>query len=197
MVAPVPAQISNLRPHLPVRARRSSLPLLTAHHQLPTLLLLRSQRSLRCAFSRLRAINPFPSYHIPATPAVSYDYALFCATARRHPSYFQWLPHSFDRHGGVPPPQRSFQDLAASVPLCLDGKSHVLRNLQPPCRLFALFSALVPFVFNRLQPLLPKHPGGGYRAVPNAPTFRRSDFQTNSANSVPCHRSEKTGGRGQ
>jgi len=60
---------------------------------------LRSQRSPCCAFSRLRVLNPFASYHIPATPAVSCDYALFCATARRHPSYFQWFPHSFDRHG--------------------------------------------------------------------------------------------------
>ena len=31
----------------------------------------------------------FPSYHIPATPAVSYGYTLFCATALRYLSYFQ------------------------------------------------------------------------------------------------------------
>src|SRR6266481_6265324 len=42
------------------------------------------------------------------------------------------------------------------------SKSHVLRALQPLCRLFAFFSALVPFVFKSLQPLLPKHAGGGF-----------------------------------
>jgi hypothetical protein len=40
-------------------------------------------------------------YHIPVTPAVSCNYALFCATARRYPSCCQWLPHSFYRHGGM------------------------------------------------------------------------------------------------
>jgi hypothetical protein len=41
------------------------------------------------------------------------------------------------------------------------GKSHVLSSLPPLCPLFALFSALPSFVFNRLQPLFPKHPGWG------------------------------------
>jgi hypothetical protein len=40
-------------------------------------------------------------------------------------------------------------------------KSRPFSCLQPPCRLFALFSALVPFVFISLQPLFPKHPGWG------------------------------------
>ncbi len=42
------------------------------------------------------------------------------------------------------------------------SKSHVLRALQPLCRLFALFSALPSFVFKSLEPLLPKHRGGGF-----------------------------------
>jgi hypothetical protein len=33
--------------------------------------------------------------------------------------------------------------------------------LQPLCRLFALFSGFVSFVFNRLQPLSTKHPRWG------------------------------------
>jgi len=165
MVAPVPAQISKLRPRLPAGARRRSQPLLATHYSLPTLLLLRFQRSLSCAFSRLRALNPFASYHIPVTPAVSCDYALFCATARRYPFYYQWLPHSFYRHGGVLP-QHFLSGPRRLCVQCLDGKSHVLRNLQPLCRLFALFSALPSFVFNRLQPLLPKHPGWGYPGCP-------------------------------
>src|SRR6267143_2001217 len=44
--------------------------------------------------------NSFAYYHILVSPVVSYNYALFCATARRYLSYFQWLPHSFYRHGG-------------------------------------------------------------------------------------------------
>src|SRR6266436_3624967 len=55
------------------------------------------------------------------------------------------------------------QDFAASVSQSLGGKSHVLRNLQPLCLLFALFSALPSFVFNSLQPLFAKHPGWGGR----------------------------------
>jgi len=47
--------------------------------------------------------------------------------------------------------------------LCLCGKSILFIVLEPLCPLFPLFSALAPFVFNRLQPLFPKHPGGGYR----------------------------------
>jgi hypothetical protein len=41
------------------------------------------------------------------------------------------------------------------------AKSFVCIGLLPLCRLFALFSALASFVFNRLEPLSTKHPGGG------------------------------------
>ena len=122
MVAPVPAQISKLaRGKLPCPSRRSnpnSCPLIL----LQTLLHSQSRQPLwnqanpnsfakipRFSFQPPTAhyplpifVNSFASYHIPANPAVSCDYALFCTTARRHPSYFQWLPHSFYRHGGVP-----------------------------------------------------------------------------------------------
>jgi hypothetical protein len=54
----------------------------------------------------------------------------------------------------------------AFVSPCLCGKSHVLSSLQPLLPLFALFSALPSFVFNRLQPLFPKHPGGGIPTLP-------------------------------
>ena len=62
---------------------------------------------------------------------------------------------------GVSPSGIPIQDFSASVSPCLCGKSHVLSNLQPLVPLFALFSALPSFVFNRLQPLFPKHPGWG------------------------------------
>src|SRR6266436_10304204 len=61
--------------------------------------------------------------------------------------------------------QHPYSRLAASVSQCLCGKSHVLRNLQPLCRLFALFSALPSFVFKSLQPLFAKHPGWGVAAT--------------------------------
>jgi hypothetical protein len=64
----------------------------------------RPRRSLCCAFSRLRARNPFASYHIPVNPAVSGNYTLFCATARRYPSCNQEVAHSFHRHGVAPLP---------------------------------------------------------------------------------------------
>jgi hypothetical protein len=35
------------------------------------------------------------------------------------------------------------------------------QQIAASCALLALFSALPPFVFNRLQPLFLKHPGGG------------------------------------
>src|SRR5712692_1529106 len=60
---------------------------------------------------------------------------------------------------GVYPILFHFSRVAPSAP-CLCGKSHVLSSLPPLCRLFALFSALPTFVFNGLQPLFAKHPGG-------------------------------------
>src|SRR5260370_256618 len=38
--------------------------------------------------------------------------------------------------------------------------SFSFKSFQPFCRLFAPFSALASFVFNRLQPLFAKHPSG-------------------------------------
>jgi hypothetical protein len=47
-----------------------------------------------------RTSNSFASYYIHVNPAVSCNYALFCAMAVRYPSHFQSFPHSFYRHGG-------------------------------------------------------------------------------------------------
>ena len=149
MVVPVPAHISKLPTRLPVAARRR--PLLTTHS----------------LYLPLRALNSFASYHIPATPAVSCDYALFCTTALRYPSYFQWLPHSFYRHGGVPSvpsvlrSRRSLCCAFSHFPVPKHANSLVCIDLPPLSPLFAPFSASVSFVFNRLQPLFRKHPGGG------------------------------------
>jgi hypothetical protein len=58
-------------------------------------------------FRRPSSTNPFASYHIPVNPAVSGNYALFCATARRYPSCNQEVAHSFYRHGGGTPSGKS------------------------------------------------------------------------------------------
>src|SRR5229473_5597526 len=50
-------------------------------------------------------------------------------------------------------------------------------------RLFALFFKLPPFVFNRLQPLFPKHPGVGY-----PPTCRPLNFQAFRGSNPPTFR---------
>ena len=49
------------------------------------------------------------------------------------------------------------------------ANSFVYKSLPPLCRLFALFSALAAFVFNRLQPLFPKHPSGGQQVRSQVP----------------------------
>src|SRR5258708_12577914 len=70
--------------------------------------------------------TPLLPNHIPATPVVSCNYALFRATARRYPSYSQWLPHSFYRH-------------RRGTPL-----TSALRSLCPLCGPFSHFSLLLP-----------------------------------------------------
>src|SRR5258708_30767152 len=159
MVAPVPAQISELRhfrtprsrrisplpaPHCPLSSSPPSSasrgvnipPVLSSFRILPVATGVYPTTDLRI----FRDANSFASYHIPATPAVSCNYALFCATARRYPSYSQQLPHSFCRHrGGTPvasvlrPPDPLCCAFSRSCSLC------VFSNLQP------LFFSLLSF----------------------------------------------------
>src|SRR5260221_605371 len=152
MVAPVPAQISKLR-HCPTPRSLRIYPLPTTHCPLSSSHPSYASRGVNIppVLSSLRILpvatgvypttdlrifrdaNSFASYHIPATPAVSCNYALFCATARRYPSYSQQLPHSFCRHGGGTP--------VASV-------------LRPPDPLRCAFSRSCSLcVFSNLQPL--------------------------------------------
>src|SRR5712664_3503240 len=140
MVAPVPAQIPNLRPRSPAAPlRRRSLPLLATHYPLSTLFL-----SALCfhiltnCFSR----NPFILTTIPIAPRV-WGY-----------KHSNLSPNSVPPRRCLPRP-------------CRGGKSIVFRHLLPLSRLFALFSALPPFVFNRLRPLFARYRGWG---IPNAST---------------------------
>jgi hypothetical protein len=61
-----------------------------------------------------------------------------------------------------------------SFPAFRHANSFAFKSLPALCRLFALFSAFVSFVFNRLQPLFPKHPGYGVRfSLPRSPLATR------------------------
>jgi hypothetical protein len=137
MVALVPAQISKLPPSLPAAALPRPLP--TTHHSLPTLFL------------------------TPLLPITSLQTQQFHA-----------ITHSFaQRRAAIPPVFNGFRTLSIATgvyPLCCVfpslqvlklANSCVCIGLAPLWRLFALFSALVPFVFNGLRPLFRKHPGWG------------------------------------
>jgi hypothetical protein len=165
MVAPVPAEISKPCPRLRTPPRRRVLtyyPPLTAH-----------------SFLRLQALNSFASYHIPATPAVSCDYALFCATARRDPSYFQWLPHSFYHHGGVP---SATSVLLTPCPLCCafsQSSGAQARQLfclhRPGASLSSLYALFYPrfLCFQSLAASFCKTPGVGGYPDPDSCTLGR------------------------
>jgi hypothetical protein len=78
--------------------------------------------------------------------------------------YKSLFPQPLSFHIDAKPPV-CFQEFLPLRALCLGGKSIFFILLPPLSSLFALFSALVSFVFNRLRPLFPKHPGRGYQDV--------------------------------
>jgi hypothetical protein len=158
----------------------------------------KSQRSLPVYPSQRSAADyPLPTIHCPLSFFPCSNAQLLCFLSHPcnpssfirlrtllrngapYPSYFQWLPHSFYRHGGVPS--------ATSVPACAGrlltprplccafpgpwvlkrANSFVCIDLEPLCCLFTLFSTLVSFVFKSLQPLFRKYRGWG---IPNATT---------------------------
>jgi len=144
MVAPVPAHISKLRPRVPAAALRR--PLLTTHHSLPTLFFPVFKRST------------------PLLPIASLQ-----------PQQFHAITHSFaQRRAAIPPIFNGFRTLSIATGAYpsiipddnLSGfqrvNAFVYKSLEPLCRLFALFPALVSFIFNGLRPLFRKHPGWGY-----------------------------------
>src|SRR5580765_5429947 len=51
--------------------------------------------------------------------------------------------------------------LVRQVPLSVPRPTNLTPLFRYPCSLFALFFQPLPFVFNSLQPLFPKHPGWG------------------------------------
>ncbi len=131
MVAPVPAQITKLRPCLHAAAPRRAL--LTTYHSPPTLFLPPSSASLSANISPvLNSFRILPVatgvYH-SSFPTSDFQMRLL------HPECL----YGTSRH----------------------AKSFVCIGLLPLCRLFALFSAFASFVFNRLEPLSTKHPGWG------------------------------------
>ena len=106
-------------------------------------------------FQTLFAKHPGWGVH-PRHP-ISFVPAVECATQRLYPLRPQQVAHTSRRHGGVP----SFRSLLARPTLPSRLKSRASSHLQPLWPLFAVFFSLPFFIFNSLQPLFPKHPGGG------------------------------------
>src|ERR1700736_3686752 len=102
---------------------------------------------------RLRAsVPPWQIQRFSLAPLFSYSYkSLF-------PQPLSFHIHAKPRGVTLPTP---YQEFLPPCALCLGGKSILFILLPPLLSLFALFSALVSFVFNRLQPLFRKHPGWG------------------------------------
>jgi hypothetical protein len=186
MVAPVPAQISKLR-HCPTPRSLRIYPLPTTHCPLSSSHpssasrgvnippVLSSFRILPVAtgvypttdLRIFRDANSFASYHIPATPAVSCNYALFCATGAPLSLLFStastlflsprgWYPCCLRAPASGSSVLRFFPQLLA---LCF-------QQLAASFFLFALFLPTQLFVFNRLQTLFQKHRGWGWAHNP-------------------------------
>ena len=129
--------------------------------------------------------DALPTAHYPLPtflrPLFSYSYELFFVPKEVKSFAIKQIRTLAQNTGG------------ARVPLAWpahesQGTSHKSRpfsSLQPLSRLFALFSAPVPFVFSSLQPLFPKgrglasadplggHPGVGRTSALSAPARRR------------------------
>ena len=140
MVAPVPAQIT--KPGPPLRPLCSALRALCVE--------------LFPCIERSNIATPLP-------PITSLQ-----------PLQFHAVTHSFaQRRTNIPTILNSLRTLSivtgvypSSCPTSdfqtsRHAKSFVCIGLLPLCRLFALFSALASFVFNRLESLSTKHPGCG------------------------------------
>jgi len=163
MVAPVPAQISKLRPRLPglpaaVRRRR----LLATHYSLPTLF--------------------FPAFK-HSTPLVP--------IRSLQPQQFHAITHSFaQRRAAIPPVLNGFRTLSIATGACLESladnrlsdfqrvNSFVYESLAPVCPLFAPFSAIRFLCFQSLAASFPKTPGGwGTRLRCNMESERGCTFE--------------------
>jgi hypothetical protein len=147
MVAPVPAQISKLPPRLPASSlrRRSHASILIPRTLTPFLLI---------TYIQTKQFHELTDSFAQRRAAIPFSFkdlrTLSIAT-------------------GVYPSIIPDYTLSGFQPV----NSFVYKSLVPLCRLFALFSALVSFVFNRLQPLFRKHPGVGYpRSNLQAQSFR-------------------------
>jgi hypothetical protein len=118
-------------------------------------------------YSQLRVlltVSPLPPSFLPQPRVFSCNQLLLPSSALRGVNIFPILstlriiPVATGVYDPLQRPQRSGIQALGSV------NSFACKQLQPLSPLFALFSALPSFVFNRLQPLLRKHPGWGWVA---------------------------------
>src|SRR5258708_5685385 len=165
----------SLRP-VPFAAPNSRLPPKIFHSLLFTLPATSTRTTLphgRPSLGPNLEVAPLPApsrrrsyYSTHHSPRILFSSPVICITWRQYLSRSQQLPHTSCHHRGVHLTRTRF-----SLPRCLPVRqaSPTGSGRQIPCSqqfaaslsLFALFSTRVPFVFNRLQTLFAKHPGGG------------------------------------
>ena len=203
MVAPAPAQSRKLGPHLPAAplCRRS------CHYSLPTLflpvppaprnanispferffsLLVYPERRLRRATQH----SPLPiAQHLASRAFINLQIPLFPPSICNPPviSRLQTplLATPLFSHRYKPPGVWGYFCLAVHESQVTSHKSRPFIWLPPLCPLSALFSTLVPFVFNSLQPLLQNTRVGGIQRF-NCPDQRQEGTQA-----CPLHNSSQ------
>ena len=151
MVAPVPAQISKLPPRLPPQSGRHPLPSSATS-------VLITPCPLCCAFSRLRTLNSFAFLSHPCNPSSFMRLRTLLRNGAPRSLLFSMASALFLSPRGCTSKWFPTTNLQAFK----RANSFVCIGLEPLCRLFTLFPALVSFVFNRLQPLFTKYRGWGY-----------------------------------
>jgi hypothetical protein len=121
--------------------------------------------------AQISKLRPCPPYRVAATPTHLHHVASislpFSAASAYFPSPRRCYP-SLIPSGRLSNAPSASRDFPPCQPSCL-------HRLAASCPLFALFSALVPFVFNRLQPLFAKHPEWGCVPIRSLGTRRVDD----------------------
>ncbi len=189
MVAPVPAQITTLRPHLhDLRAAARRRPLLTTHHSLRTLFLLPVATGVYSRHSRRQAFSP------SGMPTL-----LFASTCRLFALSFHSFLHSFPlfsivcslfsentRGGGA-----SSRSIVSRNPRFMTASISLRINT---CKSVSKQTTLTPFRMNTCE----KRGEGGYLYTSAMRSTRRQkDYQNRVSSTNPRYnRAAQLGGEG-
>jgi hypothetical protein len=148
MVAPVPAQISKLRPRLPAAALRP--PLLTTHHSLPTF----------CSFKRSTPLLPITSLQPQQFHAITHSFAQRRAAIPPIFNSFRTLSIVTGVYPSATPVLLAPRPLCRAFPsprVLKPANSRVCIGLPPLCTL----SCTRFLCFQQLAASFPKTPGVG------------------------------------